>query len=193
MIWGAVAAAVVVAAAITAALLYLPHSSTPSAEAAATTSATGETTAAASSTAAASTAAASTAAAATTTSNVPAGSTAAGGSSSSPAHPAVSVPGLPTHVGWTQDEGEDMPLWSAPASDGGAPITEYRVTLLDLMLNSTRTETWLPQDIGVRHWGCLSNGFPIDQDHYYTFDVAAVNAAGVGPTVTSPQIIGQRC
>jgi hypothetical protein len=83
------------------------------------------------------------------------------------------VPGAPTGVTGTAGNGQVGLSWTAPASNGGSPITGYVVTpYVNGTAQSARTfdSTATTQTITG-----LTNGTA------YTFRVAALNAAGAGP------------
>jgi hypothetical protein len=91
---------------------------------------------------------------------------------STPAEAAAKKPGAPTDVTVAAGNKKVVVRWTAPASDGGSPITGYVVTPSrgktkqpPITLNSTDTTTTVTG---------LANGAT------YTFKVAAVNAAGTG-------------
>ncbi len=78
------------------------------------------------------------------------------------------APSAPTHVSAIGRDGAAQVTWSAPASDGGSPITGYTVTSSPGGLTCTMiaTSCWV---MG------LTNGVA------YTFTVTATNLAGPGP------------
>ena len=91
-----------------------------------------------------------------------------------PAAPPAVVPGAPTNPTATAGDEEAFIGWSAPASDGGSPITGYVVTPIkagvaqaSLLFNSAGTHATMTG---------LVNGAS------YTFAVAAKSAVGIGPT-----------
>jgi len=85
----------------------------------------------------------------------------------------ASVPGAPTAVQGTSRDGSVGLSWTAPASDGGASITGYRITPY---IGSTAQTPVLTGDSGTSYTiPGLTNGTA------YTFTVAAINSAGVGP------------
>jgi hypothetical protein len=53
--------------------------------------------------------------------------------------------------------------------------------------------TWLPSDVGVKHFGCLNNNYPPGVFHHYYFSVAAINGNGKGDVSTSPTVVGLKC
>jgi titin len=78
-------------------------------------------------------------------------------------------------------------LWTPPASNGGAPITDYVV-----QFSSDGGSTWTtfvragPQYTGTATAAIvtgLTNGTP------YVFRVAAVNSVGTGPYLTTPSSV----
>jgi Zn-dependent metalloprotease len=85
------------------------------------------------------------------------------------AAPLKKVPGPPTAVTATAGTAEALVSWSAPASDGGSPITGYRVTPSPGGASVTVTGATTAKVTG------LTNGIA------YTFTVAATNAVGVSP------------
>jgi len=90
----------------------------------------------------------------------------------------ATLPGAPTGVVDTAKDGSVALSWTAPSSDGGAPITAYRVTpwisgtaQTPILVGATQTSTTVTG---------LTNGTP------YAFTVAAINSIGTGPdSVTS--------
>jgi fibronectin type 3 domain-containing protein len=85
--------------------------------------------------------------------------------------PTATVPGAPTNVTATGGNASATVTWAAPASNGGSPITGYRVTTIGtgapapIIFNSTATSETVTG---------LTNG------NSYTFTVAAINAIGTG-------------
>ncbi len=92
-----------------------------------------------------------------------------------PTVPAV-VPGAPTGVQGAAREGSVDLTWAAPASDGGSPITGYRVQVYE-GASTTPIGPALASPGAGRTFTVtgLTNGTG------YRFDVAAVNAVGTGP------------
>jgi hypothetical protein len=83
------------------------------------------------------------------------------------------VPGAPTIGTAVAGNGQAAVLWTAPASNGGSPITGYRVYAYDAGGNQIGP----PQTAIVSPWpyAGLTNGST------YTFRVSAVNAIGESP------------
>ncbi len=84
----------------------------------------------------------------------------------------AAVPGAPTAVGATAGNGQATVTWTAPASDGGSPITGYVVT--PYLGATAQTPVSSPGTGTSRVVTGLTNGSS------YTFRVAAVNAFGTG-------------
>lgn len=94
---------------------------------------------------------------------------------SAPSNPvtpqAPTVPGAPTNVSATAGDSFATVSWTAPANDGGSPITSYTV--------STFTGGVL---VGTTPAGGTSTTvFPLTNGVAYTFSVHANNAIGSGP------------
>ena len=81
----------------------------------------------------------------------------------------ATVPGVPTGVKAVAGNGSATITWTAPASDGGSPITGYRI-------NSSPGGTFETPPAGATSWTFpgLTNGVA------YTFKIRAVNAVGSG-------------
>jgi hypothetical protein len=80
----------------------------------------------------------------------------------------ISVPGAPTEDSVKAGDASVTIVWTAPASNGGSPITGYVITPSSgspVTVGNVTTDTVTG----------LTNGTP------YTFTVAAVNSAGTGP------------
>ena len=92
------------------------------------------------------------------------------GAPSVPSNPVTpgKKPGKPTGVAATAGNGEVTVSFTAPASDGGSPITSYKV----ISSPGNRTATGSSSPITVPN---LTNGTT------YTFTVRAINAIGTGP------------
>lgn len=89
------------------------------------------------------------------------------------------VPGAPTGATATLSNGKVTITWSAPASNGGAPILGYRVAT-----SGSTVCTWTSGPLACT-WGSMVAGSS------YTFTVAAQNSAGLGPdsAATSPIVL----
>ena len=87
----------------------------------------------------------------------------------------ANVPGVPTEVGAVAGSGLVTVSWTAPATDGGSPITGYAVR--EYVGTSTTPAATLTAPAGATSLAVtgLVNGTS------YRFDVAAVNAVGTGP------------
>ena len=89
---------------------------------------------------------------------------------SAPATPST-IPGAPTGVFATANgNAQSTVLWTAPASNGGAPITSYKVTSSGGQTCTTPNGTTTTCNVTG-----LTNGTS------YTFTVTATNGSGVGP------------
>jgi len=80
------------------------------------------------------------------------------------------VPGPPLVVSATGDDGQATLSWSAPASDGGAPVTAYTVTASP----GGQTCVWSSGPLS-----CTVNG--LADGSASTFTVVASNTNGIGP------------
>ncbi len=85
----------------------------------------------------------------------------------------ASLPGAPTAVTATAKSSGALVAWSAPASDGGSPITGYKV--IPFLGASAQT----PTSVSGSATSATVTGLTNNVD--YTFKVAAVTAAGTGP------------
>ena len=81
--------------------------------------------------------------------------------------PRTSAPGAPQNLTVVGGNGEVVLSWDAPASDGGAAITDYEYRI-------NRSGPWIP--IGSTDTTHTVTG--LDNGTEYTFQVRAVNAAG---------------
>ncbi|MGZ4169790.1 MAG: N,N-dimethylformamidase beta subunit family domain-containing protein [Solirubrobacteraceae bacterium] len=97
------------------------------------------------------------------------------------ATPAASPPGAPGAPSGQPGNGSVALSWSAPSSDGGSPITGYRIT--PYIGTTAQTPILTGSTATSRTITGLANGTS------YTFKVAAINAAGTGPdSVPSPAL-----
>ena len=81
--------------------------------------------------------------------------------------PRTSAPGAPRNLTVVGGDGQVVLSWEAPASDGGAAITDYEYRI-------NRSGPWIP--IGSTDTTYTVTG--LDNGTEYTFQVRAVNAAG---------------
>ncbi len=103
---------------------------------------------------------------------------------------AVSVPAPPRNLAAQPGDAQVVLTWASPDTDGGARITAYKVyrsrgTGKASLLGKTKSLSYLD--------GSAVNGTPGDPSTAYTYDVRAVNSAGVGPasdTVTATPVAG---
>ena len=91
----------------------------------------------------------------------------------------MTVPDAPTGVVGTAGDSSVQVSWSAPASDGGSPITDYEVSVYDssggVATGATGTTSRLVGSATTNYaFTGLSNGTA------YTFRVVALNATGTG-------------
>ncbi|MGE6758300.1 FG-GAP-like repeat-containing protein, partial [Corallococcus interemptor] len=94
-------------------------------------------------------------------------------SAASPSIATPDVPGAPLDVSARAEDGAATASWSAPASDGGHPLTGYTVTLQPGDVTRTLTASQLQT-----RFTDLTNGTA------YTLRVVALNAVGAGPEAT---------
>jgi hypothetical protein len=85
---------------------------------------------------------------------------------------APTVPGAPTNVSATSGDSFASVSWTAPASDGGSPITSYTVTAF---------AGGAPTGIIATASVSPATVFPLTNGVAYTFSVHATNAIGNGP------------
>jgi hypothetical protein len=87
----------------------------------------------------------------------------------------VKTPGAPAGVTATEGDGSAVVRWTAPAADGGSPITGYEVQALDLItFDTVGPNRTVPAGTTTLTVTGLTNEMP------YWFRVRAVNAAGKG-------------
>jgi len=98
-----------------------------------------------------------------------------GGGSFNP--PAPSVPGAPTGVSASAGDASATVTWTAPASNGGAGITNYEVT--PYIGATAQTAVYTGSAATSKRVTGLTNGTA------YTFKVAAINSAGTGTQSTA--------
>ncbi len=93
---------------------------------------------------------------------------------SNPVTPAPpNPPGAPTALSASAGNAQATVKWSAPASDGGSPISGYRITpYIGATAQATTTVS------GSSTQATLT---PLTNGTAYTFTVTAINAAGAGP------------
>src|SRR5215472_17221901 len=85
---------------------------------------------------------------------------------------APTAPGMPTNVSAIAGDSSATVSWTAPASDGGSPITSYTVTAF---------AGGAPAGITTIQSGSPATVFPLTNSVAYTFSVHATNAIGNGP------------
>jgi large repetitive protein len=90
-----------------------------------------------------------------------------------PVAPAT-TPDTPTAVTGTAGDAQVWLTWSAPASDGGAPITDY---VVQHSSNSGTSWTTFADAVSTARWGWVTG---LTNGTSYVFRVAAVNSAGTG-------------
>ncbi|TMD11412.1 MAG: fibronectin type III domain-containing protein [Chloroflexi bacterium] len=109
-----------------------------------------------------------------------------GGGAGPPSQPSnvvmvKSVPRAPAGVTAKGGDAQALVSWTAPADDGGLPITGYDVAV---------TGNGVPWTVHV--YGSMSTVVRgLTNFSLYTFNVSAVNAAGVGPPAASNQVMPQ--
>ena len=85
----------------------------------------------------------------------------------------LTVPGEPSGVSAAAGNADATVTWGAPTSDGGSPVTGYRVTTyVGLVAEAVTTVGNVTTDVV----GGLTDG------DTYSFTVTAINAVGLGPT-----------
>ena len=86
----------------------------------------------------------------------------------------ATIPGAPQNLTKTVGDGEVSLYWSAPSSNGGLRITEYRYSYREGSSGSWGTET----SAGTEQWKRITN---LTNGTEYEFRVRAKNSVGKGP------------
>jgi hypothetical protein len=94
----------------------------------------------------------------------------------------ATVPGAPTGVGTTLGDGAVTVNWIAPSSNGGDPITGYKI-----VVNCTAPAGCTPNGTTVSVGGSATRGVVdgLSNGNTYTFSVSAGNTVGFGTATTS--------
>ena len=102
---------------------------------------------------------------------------------SSPSAPVtpVTVPTAPTSVSGASGDQQVVVSWTAPSSDGGAPVSGYSVT--PYIGSVAQTATVFASNATTETVGGLTNGTA------YTFTVIATNAVGDGPASAHSAVV----
>src|SRR5439155_204419 len=88
-------------------------------------------------------------------------------------NPPATVPGAPQGLGATAGDATIALVWSPPGSDGGSPITNYKI----YRGNSSGGESFFTEIGNILAY--LDTG--LTNGHTYYYKVSAVNAVGDGP------------
>ena len=98
---------------------------------------------------------------------------------------AAVAPGAPTGLAASLGNGTATLSWSAPASDGGSPLTSYSVSATD-----TTTSATLPTVVVSGSPPATSTTFTgLTPGDAYSFTVAATNEPGTGPTTSALSVL----
>jgi fibronectin type 3 domain-containing protein len=95
---------------------------------------------------------------------------------------APTVPGAPLNLNASPGNGQNLLGWSAPTSNGGAPVTSYRVARGTSAGNTAFVVSGGCANLGAV-LGCSDTGLTNGQAYYYF--VYAVNSVGQGPPSNS--------
>ena len=96
----------------------------------------------------------------------------------------ISVPGAPTGVAGVAGNGQAAVVWTAPASNGGATISAYRVTAVQDTSKHCGTTSVPPATPALT---CTVTG--LTNGTAYSFTVTAANAAGTGPASSASALV----
>ncbi len=95
------------------------------------------------------------------------------------------APGAPTGLTASLGNGTAALSWSAPASDGGSPLTSFAISATD-----TTTSSTLPAIVVSGSPPSTSTTLTgLTPGDAYSFDVAATNAMGTGPTGSALSVL----
>ncbi|MGI6612080.1 MAG: fibronectin type III domain-containing protein [Candidatus Nanosyncoccaceae bacterium] len=96
------------------------------------------------------------------------------------------VPGVPTNLTATPNSDSVILSWTAPASTGGTPITDYQIEYCTATSAGVCTGSWTIYNDGTStNTTATVSGLGSSSTTYYNFRVSAINAVGTGPS-TAP-------